>query len=65
MWSYYKRTFPAVQLFTLVICWMVFRTSNHQLGPTALFFVTMQASAFLGALWANRLRRKMTRSTSC
>jgi hypothetical protein len=64
MWSYYKRTFGAVQLFTFVISWMVFRTTNHHLAPTAIFFLTMQGSAVLGALWADRLHRKMTRRTS-
>jgi hypothetical protein len=65
MWSYYKRTFVSVQLFAGAICWMVYRATNHQLPPTAVFFISMQVGAVLGAMWANRLRKKVARSMSC
>jgi len=65
MWDYYKRTFLAVQLATGVVSWMVYRASNHLWAPTAVFVISMQTSALFGAMWANRLRRKLRASTSC
>jgi hypothetical protein len=65
MLDYYKRTFLAVQLAAGVVSWMVFRSTGHQWLPTAVFFVSMQVSAVFGAMWANRLRRKMQLRASC
>ena len=65
MWRYYKRTFIPVQLFIGAVCWMVYRATNHQLPPTTLFLIVMQVGAVMGAMWANRLQKKTTRSTSC
>jgi hypothetical protein len=65
MWHYYKRTFLVVQLATGLVSWMVYRASNHLLAPTAVFFLSMQGNAALGAMWANRLRRKLQSGTSC
>ncbi len=64
MWDYYKKTFLAVQLFSAVVSTMVYRAS-HSLAPAAVFLLSMEASAFLGAMWASRLRRKMQSRTSC
>ena len=52
-WSYYKKTFLAVQL-------AVGRAAAPDLGPAATVFIVMQVSAVIGSIWANRLRRKMT-----
>ena len=65
MWHYYKRTFLAVQLATGFVSWMVYRASTHLLAPTAVFFLSMQSNAVLGAMWANRSRRKLQSGTSC
>lgn len=64
MWEYYKKTFLAVQLFAAVICTMVYRAS-HSLAPAAVFFLSMQVSGVFGALWANRLRKKVQARSSC
>ena len=64
MWDYYKKTFLAVQLFSAVVSTMVYRAS-HSLALAAVFLLSMEASAFLGAMWASRLRRKMQSRTSC
>jgi hypothetical protein len=64
MWNYYKKTFVAVQLVTGAVSWSVYRSTNHLLAPAAIFFVSMQVSAFFGAMWASRLRRKMQMHTS-
>ena len=59
MWDFYKRTFAAVQLAALLVSYMVYRNTNHAVVPPIVFFLTMQLSAVFGAMWANRLRRKM------
>ena len=59
MWSYYKRTFLAVQFATLLVSFMAYRTTKPLWVPTLLFFLSMQVSSVLGAMWANRLRKKM------
>ena len=65
MWNYYKRTFIAVQLTTGVVSWMVYRSTNHLLIPTVVFFLSMQISAVFGTMWANRLRKKTQGNASC
>jgi hypothetical protein len=59
MWDYYKRTFAAVQLAALLVSYMVYRSTSHAAIPPIVFFLAMQISAVFGAMWANRLRRKM------
>ena len=59
MWDYYKKTFMAVQLAALLVSYMVYRNTNHAVIPPIVFFLTMQLSAVFGAMWANRLRRKI------
>jgi hypothetical protein len=65
MWDYYKRTFLAVQLAAGLVSYMVYRDTNHAWMPTAVFFLSMQISAVFGAMWANRLRRKIQAHSSC
>ena len=65
MWDYYRRTFLAVQLAAGGVSWMVYRSTGHQLLPTAMFFLSMQISAVFGAMWANRLRRRMQARATC
>ena len=64
MWDYYKKTFIAVQLFSIVVSAMVYHAS-HSLAPSAVFFASTQTSAIFGAMWANRLRKKMQTRSSC
>jgi hypothetical protein len=59
MWDYYKRTFAAVQLAALLGGYMVYTRTNHALLPPVVIFLSMQVSAVFGAMWANRLRRKI------
>jgi hypothetical protein len=59
MWDYYKRTFVMVQVATLAVSYLVYRNSNHAVIPSLVFFTFMQLSAVFGAMWANRLRRKI------
>ena len=59
MWDYYKRTFVAVQVAALLAGYMAYTKTNHALFPPVVLFLSMQVSAVFGALWANRLRRKI------
>jgi hypothetical protein len=59
MWDYYKRTFVAVQMAALLVSYMVYRNTHHAVVPPLVFFLSMQISAVFGAMWANRLRRKI------
>jgi len=64
MWTYYKKSFVAVQSFSLVVSWMVYRNTTPLLTPAAVFFLSMQASAVLGSMWANRLRKETQSSVT-
>ena len=59
MWDYYKRTFAAVQLVALLGVYLAYTKTNHALLPPVVIFLSMQVSAVFGAMWANRLRRKI------
>jgi hypothetical protein len=60
MWHYYKKTFALVQIAALLVSTAVYRGLNYTtLVPPAVFFLSMQVSAVFGAMWADRLRRKI------
>ncbi len=65
MWSYYKRTFPAVQAGAIAMGIIAYKAAEDHLGPALIFFLTMQLAAFVGAAWANRLRTKILGAPSC
>jgi hypothetical protein len=65
MWSYYKKTFPAVQAGAVAMGVIVYKAAEDHLGPAFLIFMVMQLAAFVGAAWANRLRTKILRAHSC
>ena len=65
MWDYYKRTFLAVQLLAVAVAYLVYRSANHAWLPPLVFFLSMQISAVFGAMWANRLRRRIQAHNSC
>ena len=56
MWQEYKRTARFVQPTILAISVGVYLTLHHLVLLAALFFVVMQLSAVVGAMWARRLR---------
>ncbi len=59
MWDYYKRTFVMVQVAALLVSALVYTKASHGLVAPLVFFMAMQVSAVFGAMWANRLRRKI------
>lgn len=65
MWDYYKRTFVLVQIVAFLVSYVVYRDVHHAWAPPIVFFLFMQVSAVFGALWANRLRRKVLTAQRC
>lgn len=59
MWSYYKKTFAMVQTAAFAVSVFVYGSTDGAVLPASVFFVTMQVSALFGAMWANRLRRRV------
>jgi uncharacterized membrane protein YfcA len=58
MWEQYKKTAFGMQVLiglvtTAILLW------RHAWDLAALFFITMQVGAFLGAIWGKRLRNKI------
>ena len=62
MWERYRRTFVGMQVFIGLV--VVAALLIFGLKPAALFFVVMQVSAVIGALWAARLSALMQRRTT-
>lgn len=57
VWEEYWRTFLRIQA---AICLVVFAETliSHRLVVAAGFLVAMEAGAFIGAMWAARLRAR-------
>ena len=56
MWDHYKKTFVGMQIVIAVVCLAVYFFYGHSLVRVAAFFVIMQWSAVMGAVWAARIR---------
>ncbi len=57
----YKKTFVRVQATIAVVTIVLFLALGRVWTLAATFFLFMQVGSFLGALWGNRLRRKVLR----
>jgi uncharacterized membrane protein YfcA len=62
MWKQYKKTFVGMQLVICAITGGVLAW-RHLWDLAAMFFVTMQIGAVLGAMWGQRLKSKVLRSS--
>ena len=62
MLEQYKKTFVGMQVVILSVTAAIL-VWRHLWGLAALFFVTMQVAALLGALWGNRLKGKFQRGS--
>jgi hypothetical protein len=59
MWQQYKKTFLGVQVIAgLSTAWVYFGLRMGLLAA-GLIFLVMQVSAIPGAMWANRIRRRV------
>lgn len=63
MWEQYKRTFWGMQAIICGVSAAIFLWV-HVAALAALFFITMQLSALLGAMWAARLKNKLERHSA-
>ena len=62
MWHHYRKTFIPTQILILVVC--ILLTVVWKVPPRAgvIYLLVMEAFAFVGALWASSLRRRILRS---
>lgn len=58
MLDHYKRTFVGMQLVISIVTALVFLVT-HYWAQTIVFFLIMQLGSAAGAIWGNRLRRKL------
>jgi uncharacterized protein involved in cysteine biosynthesis len=63
MWEQYKRTFWGMQIFICSVTVAIFIWA-HLVLLSAIFFLTMQLGALLGAVWAARLKNKLERAAA-
>ena len=64
MWAQYKKTFVVTQLLICLVTLAVYLGAHRLWVLAALYFLTMQVGAVVGAAWALRLKRKVERSAS-
>jgi hypothetical protein len=62
MWEQYKKTFLGVQVMAGGVTAWVYFGMTHWWASAAMVFLTMQIGGVLGAMWANRLRKKFQRT---
>jgi hypothetical protein len=60
MWQHYRKTFVPMQLGIILICCVLYFKMNTPLPVTGVYFLVMEAAAFIGAMWAARLRSRIT-----
>ena len=59
MWDHYRKTFKSVQAAIAIATLGIYFGLQRRAFVTLVFFLMMQGGSVVGALWANRLRRKM------
>jgi hypothetical protein len=60
MWEQYRKTFVGMQAVIFAVTCGMYLAYRQLWVVAVMFFVTMQVSAVVGAMWATRLRRKLT-----
>jgi uncharacterized membrane protein YfcA len=61
MWEQYKRTFVFTQVVIVFITCLAY-LGQRQWPTAALLFLVMQVGAVVGAVWAARLRRTLSKT---
>ena len=59
MWEHYRRTLKPVQAAIATVTVAIYFGMHRMWFVAAVFFLMMQVGALFGALWGQRLRRKM------
>ena len=60
MWQHYRKTFIPMQLGIITICCILYFKMGTSLPSTAIYLLIMEAAAVVGAMWATRLRARIT-----
>ena len=60
MWNHYRKTFKSMQVTIAVFVAAVYVFFGRRWEAAAVFFVVMQAGALVGAVWAARLKARIT-----
>ena len=55
MWQHYRKTFVGMQAVIWAVTIAAYFMCGQRLAPAGVFFVVMQWSAVIGAVWAARL----------
>jgi hypothetical protein len=55
MWEHYKKTFKGIQVVIWLVAACVYLFFGRQWQQAGIFFLFMQFSAVIGAVWAARL----------
>ena len=64
MWKHYRKTFTGIQAVIWIVSTVIYFSLGHSLSRAATFFVVMQLSAVIGALWAARLKALVERRSA-
>ena len=64
MWDQYKKTFVGMQTTIFVVTALVFLRTHYWM-QAFVFFLIMQLGSAGGALWSNRLKRKLQPEAAC
>ncbi len=59
MWKQYRKTLYPTQALILIVCGAMVIGWHMPLVGALIFFLIMQASAVIGAIWAVRIRNKV------
>lgn len=59
MWEQYVKTAKSVQVLIVIVCATMYLLLKMPALGVAVIFIAMQLSAFIGAAWAARLKRKV------
>jgi hypothetical protein len=60
MWEQYRKTFFRMQVLIALVVLCVYMAADRHWQPAAGFFLTMQMFSWVGAMWAYRLKTKLT-----
>ncbi|QOV88758.1 hypothetical protein [Humisphaera borealis] len=64
MWEHYRNTFAGMQIMIGVVTASIYLFFGQSIFVASVFFLVMQLSAVIGAVWAVRLRAYVQRRRS-
>jgi len=64
MWEQYRKTLLGMQIVICAVTAAVYINMGHRWFAALVFFVTMQISALIGAMWASRLKGRFAQRSA-